>query len=99
MCFPPGQPTASKWAWPVRPKKDVPLLVENLLAQLANQHGVTPKNIHCGSGTEFLNDAIRSILHTRGITLTYAATKANEQNGITERNVRTVTKRMRALRL
>ena len=38
-------------------------------------------------------------LSARGIQLSHTAAKAHEQNGIVERNVRTVTEKMRALRL
>ena len=91
--------TAWKWAWPIQSKKEVVGVIRSLLQELRNTRGITPKRFHCDSGTEFLNEGLRSILQEKGITLSYAAAKAHEQNGIVERNVRTVTEKMRALHL
>ena len=91
--------TAWKWAWPIASKKEVTPRVQQLLDLLQVQHGVRPKAIHTDSGTEFLNKQMRSMLAARGIALSHASAKAPEQNGIVERNVRSITEKMRALRL
>ena len=74
-------------------------IIRLFLQELLNTHSVTPKRFHYDSGTEFLNEGLRSVLQERGIVLSHAAAKAHEQNGIVKRNVRTVTEKMRALHL
>jgi len=63
------------------------------------QHNVSTSRIYYDAGTEFLNEVIRKSLDKRGIVIDDAAAKAPEQNGIIERNVRTVSEKMRALAL
>ena len=74
-------------------------VIRSLLQELYNTRGIIPKRFYYDSGTEFLNKGLRSILQEKDITLSHAAAKAHEQNGIVERNVRTVTEKMRALHL
>ena len=51
------------------------------------------------SGTEFSNSDFQQNLLSRGIEWHRSSSHAPEQNGIVERNVRTVTEKMRALHL
>ncbi|KAI1005872.1 hypothetical protein K3495_g2356 [Podosphaera aphanis] len=91
--------TAWKWAWSVYSKKTVPILVRNFLENLKTKFGKTPKFIHTDSGTEFSNSSLQNELLSRGIEWKKSSSHAPEQNGIVERNVRTVTEKMRALHL
>ena len=88
--------TGWKWAAAVSNKKDCTKLILNFLDLMAKHK---PSRFHCDAGTEFLNDGLRAGLAARGITQTNAAGKAHEQNGIVERNVRTVNDKMRAIEL
>jgi len=64
---------------------------------LDNMARFKPTGLHYDSGSEFINDGLRKGLTSRGIILTHIAGYAYEQNGITERNVRTIIEKMRAL--
>ena len=75
------------------------MLIENLLQRISVQHGSVTAKIHCDAGTEFTNSAVRGILDKRGVQIEIAAAKAPEQNGITERNARTVGEKIRSLSL
>ena len=91
--------TAWKWAWPVYSKKTAPNQINHLLNHLKNKFNITPKCIHTDSGTEFSNSELQKSLSSRGIEWKRSSSHAPEQNGIVERNVRTVTEKMRALHL
>ncbi|KAI0993028.1 hypothetical protein K3495_g15156, partial [Podosphaera aphanis] len=91
--------TAWKWAWPIYNKKTVSTTVQHFLEHLHKQHNKTPKRIHTDSGTEFSNSTFQEILQSRGIEWSKSSSHAPEQNGVAERNVRTVTEKMRALHL
>ena len=92
--------TAFKWAFPVSNKKEVTKLVLDFLDNLAARPvPIRVERVHCDSGGEFLNGGMRSGLSSRGVALSHAAGKAHEQNGILERNVRTVNDKMRAIKL
>jgi len=92
--------TGMKWAFAVSNKKECTKLLLDFLDNLAARPApIRVERLHCDSGGEFLNDGMRSGLASRGVALTHAAGKAHEQNGINERNVRTVNDKMRAVRL
>jgi len=92
--------TGLKWATAVSNKKECTKLILDFIDSLAARpQPVRVERIHCDSGSEFLNDGMRTGLASRGVKLSHAASKAHEQNGINERNVRTVNDKMRALRL
>ncbi|KAI0991833.1 hypothetical protein K3495_g16354, partial [Podosphaera aphanis] len=90
--------TSRKWAWPVFSKKTVPVLTRNFLQHLKTKFDKIPKRLHTDSGTEFSNSEFQELL-SRGIEWQKSSSIAPEQNGIVERNVRTVTEKMRALHL
>ncbi|KAI0994599.1 hypothetical protein K3495_g13583 [Podosphaera aphanis] len=87
------------WAWPIYNKKTVSTTVQHFLEHLHKQHNKTPKRIHTDSGTEFSNSAFQEILQSRGIEWSKSSSHAPEQNRIAERNVRTVTEKMRVLHI
>lgn len=91
--------TAWKWAWPIYSKKTVPGQIGHLLEHLKNKFDKTPKCIHTDSGTEFSNSELQELMLSRGIEWQMSSSHAPEQNGIVERNVCTVTEKMRALHL
>ncbi|KAI1002152.1 hypothetical protein K3495_g6047 [Podosphaera aphanis] len=91
--------TTWKWAWPISNKKKVSTTVQHFLEHFHKQHNKTPKRIYTDSGTEFSNSAFQEILQSRGIEWSKSSSHAPEQNGIAERNVRTVTEKMRALHI
>ncbi|CCU76537.1 serine/threonine protein kinase domain protein [Blumeria hordei DH14] len=91
--------TSWKWSWPIYNKKTVPTTIQNFLESLRTQYNKAPKRIHSDSGTEFSNSELQDILHSRGIDWIKSSSHAPEQNEIAERNVRTVTEKMRALHL
>lgn len=66
---------------------------------MKNKFGKTPIAIHTDGGTEFSNSSLQELLLSRGIEWHKSSSNAHEQNGIVERNVRTVTEKMRALHL
>lgn len=91
--------TLWKWAWPIYSKKTVPTQIQYLLEHLKTKFSITPKRIHTDSGTEFANSILQQILNSRGIEWHRSSSHAPEQNGIAERNVRTVTEKICALHL
>lgn len=56
------------------------------------------KHLHTDSGTEFSNSELQELL-SRWIEWHKSSSHAPEQNGFVEKNVRIVTKKMRALHL
>lgn len=91
--------TSWKWAWPIYSKKTVPTQIRYLLENLKTKFNVVPKHLHTDSGTEFSNSELQEDLLSRGIEWHKSSSHAPEQNGIIERNVRTVTEKMRSLYL
>ena len=91
--------TSYKWAWPIYSKKTVPTQIRQFLEHLKVKFNKTPKVIHTDSGTEFSNSMLQEELLFRGVEWHKSSSHAPEQNGIVERNVRTVTEKMRALHL
>ncbi|KHJ30956.1 putative serine threonine protein kinase domain protein [Erysiphe necator] len=91
--------TAWKWAWPVYSKKTVPGQIGHSLEHLKNKFDKTPKCIHTDSGTGFSNSEFQDLLLSCGIEWQRSFSHAPEQNGIVERNFRTITEKMRALHL
>ncbi|POS85366.1 hypothetical protein EPUL_004436 [Erysiphe pulchra] len=90
---------AWKWAWPIFSKKTVPTQIRYLLENLKTKFGITPKRIHTDSGTVFQNSNLQGELLSRGIEWQKSSSHAPKQNGIVERNVRTVTEKMRTFHL
>lgn len=91
--------TSYKWAWPVYTKKTVPTQIRYFLEHLKTKFNKTPVKIHTDCGTEFSNSHLQEELLSRGIEWHRSSSHAPEQNGIAERNVRTVIEKMRALHL
>ncbi|KAI1002177.1 hypothetical protein K3495_g6025 [Podosphaera aphanis] len=91
--------TSWKWAWPIYSKKTVPTCINNFSQHLRAKFGKVPKYPHTDSGNEFSNSEVQQILLSHGIEWRKSSSHAPEQNGITERNVRTVIEKMRALHL
>ncbi|KAI1006897.1 hypothetical protein K3495_g1322 [Podosphaera aphanis] len=91
--------TSWKWSWPIHNKKTVPTTIQYFLERIRTQYNKAPKRIHSDSGTKFSNSEFQGILHSRGIEWLKSSSHAPEQNGVAERNVRTVTEKMRALHL
>ncbi|KAI0999781.1 hypothetical protein K3495_g8414 [Podosphaera aphanis] len=91
--------TSWKWAWPIYSKKTLPTCINNFLQHLRTKFGKVPKCLHTDSGTEFSYSELQQILLSHGIEWRKSSSYAPEQNGITERNVRTVIEKMRALHL
>jgi len=94
-----NEATAWKWAFTIDSKKALPQIIDNLLEHILIQYGIRTARIHYDAGLEFVNESVKSLLSKRGIVLNVAAAKAPEQNGIIERNVRTVGEKMRILAL
>ncbi|KAI0997709.1 hypothetical protein K3495_g10481 [Podosphaera aphanis] len=91
--------TSWKWAWPVYSKRTVPSQIVQLLEHLMTKFGKTPKILYTDSGTKFSNSDLQQNFLSCGIEWHKSSSHAPEQNGIVERNVRSVTEKLRALHL
>lgn len=91
--------TSWKWAWPIYTKKTVPSQIRYLLEHLKTKFSKTPSRIHTDGGTEFSNAELQGVLQSRGIEWHKSSSHAPEQNGISERNLRSVIGKMRALHI
>ena len=81
----------------LRNKSDVAEALKDMLAKTKNE-GHVIKELLSDNGGEFDNDEVRSILRANGITQRLTAPYSPEQNGVVERENRTIVEMARTLK-
>ena len=81
----------------LRNKSDVAEALKDMLAKVKNE-GHVIKELLSDNGGEFDNEEIRSILRAKGITQRLTAPYTPEQNGVVERENRTIVEMARTLK-
>lgn len=71
--------------------------IKNYIALIETQFGRTPKKLRVDSGTEFINDEVKSYCASKGIEVETTAPYSHEQLGIAERFNRTLMELARSM--
>ena len=91
--------TRYRWVYPLEKKPDTTQLLLDFLALIKTQFQATPKAIRSDGGREFNNDNVAKALRERSTLWEPTAAKAPEQNGVSERSMRTLMQTTRAMLL
>ena len=89
--------TRFRWVYHLGKKPDTTQSIETFLAMVKTQFDATPKALRSDGGREFNNDQIRDLLNRKGTLWEPTAAKAPEQNGVSERSMRTLMQTVRAM--
>lgn len=80
-------------------KSDVEEKLSDFISFIENSTEISIKRIRCDNGTEFINEHVQKTLIKRGIVLERIAPYTPEQNGLIERDNRTIQESARTMLL
>jgi histone deacetylase 1/2 len=83
--------------FPFRNKSHVSRTLADFFAYVHTQFGTTICSLQTDNGTEFLNNAVESLLTTHGTTLCLSCPYTSQQNSKAERAIRTINDTMHTL--
>ena len=89
--------TRFRWVYHLEVKPNTTESIENFLAMVKTQFNATPKVLRSDGGREFNNDEVSKMLKKRGILWEPTAARSPEQNGVSERSMRTLMQTNRAM--
>ncbi|GKE37987.1 retrovirus-related pol polyprotein from transposon TNT 1-94, partial [Tanacetum coccineum] len=79
------------WVYFLRKKSRAAEMIMSFIKMVENQNDVKAKQIRTDNGTEFKNSELESFCDEKGISQNFTSPYTPEQNGVAERNNRTVT--------
>ncbi|PWA88754.1 ribonuclease H-like domain-containing protein [Artemisia annua] len=85
------------WVYPLRNKSDALSKFINFRAFVKNQFNCDIKSLQCDHGGEFDNNALHNLFVSNGITIHFSCPKTSQQNGKSERMIRTINNLIRTL--
>ncbi|GJR87249.1 ribonuclease H-like domain-containing protein [Tanacetum coccineum] len=85
------------WVYPLRNKSDALSKFIHFRAFVKNQFQCDIKSLQCDHGGEFDNNALHQLFATNGITIRFSCPKTSQQNGKSERMIRTINNLIRTL--
>ena len=80
-------------------KSDTMLCLQKFIANIENQHGIKIKVLRTDGGKEFVNTQMRQLVNKHGIVHQTTVAYTPEQNGVAERDMRTVVEGARTILL
>ena len=89
--------TRFRWVYHLGKKPDSLQSIETFLAMIKTQFNAVPKKLRSDGGREFDNDKLVKIFGKQGILWEPTAARAPEQNGVSERSMRTLMQTVRAM--
>ncbi|GJT73970.1 ribonuclease H-like domain-containing protein, partial [Tanacetum coccineum] len=85
------------WVYSFRNKSDALSKFIHFRAFVKNQFQCDIKSLQCDHGGEFDNNALHQLFATNGITIRFSCLKTSQQNGKSERMIRTINNLIRTL--
>ncbi|GJQ99103.1 ribonuclease H-like domain-containing protein [Tanacetum coccineum] len=85
------------WVYPLRNKSDALSKFIHFRAYVKNQFKTDIKSLQCDHGGEFDNNALHQLFASNGITIRFSCPKTSQQNGKSERMIRTINNLIRTL--
>jgi transposase InsO family protein len=85
------------WTFPLHNKSRVSRTLADFFAYARTQFGTTIRSLQMDNDTEFLNNAVESLLTTHGTTLRLSCPYTSQQNDKAERAIRTINDTIRTL--
>ncbi|GJY89227.1 ribonuclease H-like domain-containing protein [Tanacetum coccineum] len=85
------------WVYPLRHKSDVLSKFIHFRAYVKNHFNCDIKSLQCDHGGEFDNTALHQLFVTNGISIRFSCPKTSQQNGKSERMIRTINNMIRTL--
>ncbi|GJR36827.1 ribonuclease H-like domain-containing protein [Tanacetum coccineum] len=85
------------WVYPLRHKSDVLSKFIHFRAYVKNHFNCDIKSLQCDHRGEFDNTAIHQLFVTNGISIRFSCPKTSQQNGKSERMIRTINNMIRTL--
>ena len=85
------------WTFPLRQKSCVHATLVKFFAYVHTQFGTQIRALQTDNGTEFINSAVENLLTSHGTILRLSCPYTSQQNGKSERAIRTVNDTMRSL--
>ncbi|GJZ35013.1 ribonuclease H-like domain-containing protein, partial [Tanacetum coccineum] len=85
------------WVYPLRNKSDALSKFIHFRAYVKNQFKTDIKSLQCDHGSEFDNNALHQLFASNGITIRFSCPKTSQQNGKSERMIRTINNLIRTL--
>ncbi|GJW64968.1 ribonuclease H-like domain-containing protein, partial [Tanacetum coccineum] len=82
---------------PLRNMSDALQILIHFVAFVKNQFQCDIKSLQCDHGGEFDNNALHQLFATNGITIRFSCPKTSQQNGKSERMIRTINNLIRTL--
>ena len=87
--------TRYRWWYPLKTKSQAFTVLQDFLALIKNQFGLSLKKLRSDNGGEFASKAVQNYLREQGIEQELTVPHAPEQNGVAERANRTLIERAR----
>lgn len=85
------------WVYPIRRKSDVFSKFLHFSAYVSNQFKTSIKTFLCDNGGEYDNSYFHNHFSTHGISFRFSCPNTSQQNGKSERMIRTLNKAIRTL--
>ncbi|GJR57528.1 ribonuclease H-like domain-containing protein [Tanacetum coccineum] len=85
------------WVYPLRNKSDTLSKFIHFRAFVKNQFNCDIKSLQCDHGGEFDNTDLHKLFDTNGITIRFSCPRTSQQNGKSERMIRTINNLIRTL--
>ncbi|KAJ9567043.1 hypothetical protein OSB04_003009 [Centaurea solstitialis] len=85
------------WVFPLKQKSDVYGKFVQFFNYVKTQFNITIKSLQCDNGGEYDNNAFHTFFATHGITFRFSCPHTSQQNGRSERMLRTINNVVRTL--
>lgn len=89
--------TSFRFVYLIKSKDEVFNCLNSFILLVHNMNGARIKYFRCDNGTEFINKRIKDLLAKNGIQIEYISPYTPEQNGLIERDNRTVQESARTM--
>ncbi|GKA66243.1 putative ribonuclease H-like domain-containing protein, partial [Tanacetum coccineum] len=87
------------WVFFLATKDETSGILKRFITEIENQLNHKVKAIRCDNGTEFKNREMNEFCRVKGIKREFSVSRTPQQNGVTERNNRTLIKAARTMLL
>lgn len=84
-------------AYPIAYKPDVFSAIKDFVAKSEAKFSLKLVNLYCDNGREYLSSEMKEYCTSRGISYHFTVPRTPQQNGVSERMVRTIVEKARAM--